>query len=498
MAKDHATVWDNCLQTIRRMVPDQSFKTWFEPIRPVSLRDNSLVIQVPNRFFYEWLEEHYVGILKHTIREELGDRGQLLYQIITTQEPASTASARRSAPPSVHGGGTHSHTATATATSSRSAYSSDTYLPPGSIDSVQIKNPFIIPGIKKPRIDSQLSNQYTFDTFLEADCNQLARSAGLAIADRPGNSSFNPLIIYGDVGLGKTHLAQAIGNRITEQHPAKTVLYVPVDKFTNQIIQSIKNNAVNDLTNFYQLVDVLIMDDIQFLAEKQKTQEIFFNIFNQLHQTRKQIILTSDRPPRDMQGISERLISRFKWGLTADLQVPDIETRMAILEAKAKREGVSIPAAVLEFISYHVRDNIRELEGALTSLIYRATIQQKEYSIAMARELINNLVKAPGTELTVGYIQQLVAEHYNLSVETLMGKSRKREVVMARQMAMHLSKKMTDKPLKVIGEAFGGRDHSTVIYSCNTALTLLESDTNYRRVAEEVEQKLRMSMLELC
>lgn len=493
MVRDYATVWDNCLQTIRRIVPDQSFRTWFEPIRPVALRENSLTIQVPNRFFYEWLEEHYVGVLKQTIREELGDRGQLLYQIVNAANGEGGGRVATTTHYPMPGNGTQGRTSTSP---HRLNVPESGGYDPGTVDAGNIKNPFIIPGIKKPKIDPQLNNNYTFDNFIEGDCNQLARSAGLAIADRPGNNSFNPLIIYGDVGLGKTHLAQAIGNRVMELHPSKTVLYIPTDKFTNQIIQAIKNNAVNDLTNFYQFVDVLIVDDIQSLADKQKTQEIFFNIFNQLHQTKKQIILTSDRPPRDMQGITERLISRFKWGLTADLQAPDLETRMAILESKSTREGIDIPANVLEFICYHIRNNIRELEGALVSLVARASINQREINISLAKEVVKNFVKEINKEITVEYIQQLVANHFDMKVENLQGKTRKRQVVVARQLSMYLAKKLTDKSLKSIGETFGGRDHSTVIYSCNTVQDLMETDAIFKDTVEDLEQKLRLSMQE--
>jgi chromosomal replication initiator protein len=473
------------------MIPDQSFRTWFEPIRPVALRENALTIQVPNRFFYEWLEEHYVSVLKQTIREQLGDRGQLLYQIVnavsTGQAPHRPTIIQAPPPNGI---------TTGISAASHRPTEDHTGFDPGTVDAGNIKNPFIIPGIKKPKIDAQLNSTYLFDNFIEGDCNQLARSAGMAIADRPGNNSFNPLIIYGDVGLGKTHLAQAIGNRVMELHPSKTVLYITTDKFTNQIIQAIKNNAVNDLTNFYQFVDVLIVDDIQSLADKQKTQEIFFNIFNQLHQSKKQIILTSDRPPRDMQGITERLISRFKWGLTADLQAPDLETRMAILEAKSKREGIDIPSNVLEFISFHIRNNIRELEGALISLIARSSIHHRQIDISLAKEVVKSFVREINKEITVEYIQQLVAEHFGMKTENLQGKTRKRQVVVARQLSMYLAKRLTDKSLKAIGETFGGRDHSTVIYSCNTVQDLMETDAIFKDTVAELEQKLRLSMSE--
>ena len=468
MVKDHATVWDNCLQTIRKNVNTQSFKTWFEPIRAVRLENQALTIQVPNKFFYEWLEEHYVGLLKTTIRKELGERGRLEYQILMSNGKDKKNGLAN--PADLQG--------------------------PNFVATETIKNPFVIPGIKKMRIDPQLNPDYIFENYIEGDCNRLARSAGLAIAKRPGKTSFNPLVIFGDVGLGKTHLAQAIGNDVLEKFPNKTVLYVSSEKFTNQIIQSIKNNAVNDFVNFYQLVDVLIVDDIQFLENKQKTQEIFFHIFNQLHQNGKQIVLTSDRPPKDLNGMEERLISRFKWGLSADLQAPDLETRMAILESKMSQEGIEIPADVIEFICYNIKNNIRELEGVLVSLMAQSSLNRREIDIGLAKEVIKNFVSQINKEITVEYIQELVAEHFSVPVDKLQGKTRKRQVVIARQLSMYLAKNLTDKSLKAIGETFGGRDHSTVIYSCRTVQDLMETDVIFKDTVSEIEKKVKMSLNE--
>lgn len=466
MLRNHATVWDNCLQTIRRSVNLQSFRTWFEPIKPVRLENNALTIQVPNKFFYEWLEEHYVSLLKTTIRHELGDKGRLEYQILMSKERKKAQEALKK---------------------------NESYAP-GMIDIQNVKNPFVIPGIKKLKIDPQLNSSYTFDTYIEGDCNRLARSAGLAIAKKPGTTSFNPLVIFGDVGLGKTHLAQAIGNEVVNKFPDKSVLYVSSEEFTNQIIQSIKNNAVNDFVNFYQLIDVLIVDDIQFLANKQKTQEIFFHIFNQIHQSGRQIILTSDRPPKDLDGMEERLTSRFKWGLSADLQIPDLETRMAILESKMTREGVEIPADVLEFICYNIKNNIRELEGVLVSLIAQSSLNRREIDMGLAKEVIKNFVTQLNKEITVEFIQNLVAEHFEVGVDKLQGKTRKRQVVIARQLSMYLAKNLTDKSLKAIGETFGGRDHSTVIYSCKTVQDLMETDLILKDTVSELEKKIRLSL----
>ena len=481
MVKDCISVWDNCLRTIRRNVNNQSFKTWFEPIKAVRLNQNSLTIQVPNKFFYEWLEEHYVSLLKMTIRQELGDKGRLEYQILMSKQNKNNIS--------------HTNEDAQNPTGARTSSNTD-HSGPGAMNTGNIKNPFVIPGIKKIKIDPQLNPSYVFENFIEGDCNRLARSAGIAVAKKPGGTAFNPLVIFGDVGLGKTHLAQAIGNKVLETMPSKSVLYVPSDKFTNQIIQSIKNNAVNDFVNFYQMVDVLIVDDIQFLENKKKTQEIFFHIFNQLHQNGKQIILTSDRAPKDLDGMEDRLTSRFKWGLSADLQVPDLETRMAILEAKMNQEGVDIPNDVTEFICYNIKNNIRELEGVLISLVAQSSLNRREIDVDLAKEVIKNFVSQMSKEITVDFIQNLVADHFNVPVEKLAGKTRKRSIVIARQLSMYLAKNLTNKSLKAIGENFGGRDHSTVIYSCKAVQDLLDTDTIFKDTVADLEKKIRMSLNE--
>ena len=480
MVNDCTAVWNNCLQTIRRNVNNQSFKTWFEPIRPVRLDDGALTIQVPNKFFYEWLEEHYVQLLKMTIRKELGDGGRLEYQILMSQAGQQ---------PKVHDNQLRVPTPMLKTGKKKS-------FQPGGVDAGNIKNPFIIPGIKKLKVDPQLNPNYNLDNFIEGDCNRLARSAGYAVSKKPGGTAFNPLVVFGDVGLGKTHLAQAIGNEVLKSDPTKTVLYVSCEKFTNQIIESIKNNAVNDLVNFYQLVDVLIVDDIQFLANKTKTQEIFFHIFNQLHQHGKQIILTSDRPPKDLEGMEARLISRFKWGLSADLQVPDFETRRAILESKMMKEGVHIPSQVSEYICYNIQNNVRELEGVLVSLIAQSTLNNQEIDIDLAKRVIKNFVKQINKEISVEFIQDLVANHFDVPVEKLSGKTRKRHIVVARQLSMYLAKKMTDQSLKAIGDMFGGRDHSTVIYSCKTVQDLLDTDMIFKDTVVELEKKIKLTLNE--
>lgn len=485
MTKDHATVWDSCLQTIRKVVNPQSYKTWFEPIRPVRLDNNALTIQVPSIIFYEWLEEHFVEVLKTTIRTELGDRGRLEYQIVT----APPRDGARQAASTYQNGNGHSNS------NGQGTRQTDAYVP-GMVDAEHIKNPFVIPGIRKNKVESQLNPNYDFASYIEGDCNRLARSAGQAIAKKPGGTSFNPLFIYGDTGLGKTHLAHAIGNEVVKRFPDKSVLYVTSDSFTNQFIQALKNNAANDFTTFYQMVEVLIIDDIQFLSNKQKIQDIFFQIFNQLHQNGKQVILTSDRSPKDLEGIEERLISRFKWGLSADVQAPDLETRIAIMETKMSKEGVEIPSNVVEYICYNIQNNIRELEGVLVSLIAQSSLNRREIDLDLAKEVIKNFVSHINKEITLEFIQKLVANHFNVQVDKLQGKTRKRSIVIARQLSMYLAKHLTDKSLKAIGDTFGGRDHSTVIYSCKTVQDLMETDVVFKDTVAELEKKIKMSLNE--
>ena len=478
MIKDYTSVWDICLHTIKKSITDQNFKTWFEPIKPVKLESSSLTIQVPNKFFYEWLEEHYVSLLKRTIRETLGDKGRLEYQILSGNTNENNKNT----------GGNKGINA------ARFKKDETTSLPVlSNVDANDIKNPFVIPGIKKIKIDPQLNPNALFTNFIEGDCNKLARTAGMAVANKPGGTAFNPLFIFGATGLGKTHLAQAIGNEIVKKDTTKNIIYVTCEKFGNQIIQAIKTNAVNDLVNFYQMIDVLIVDDIQFLTGKPKTQEIFFNIFNQLHQTGKQLVFTSDKAPKDLEGMEDRLISRFKWGLSADLSTPDLETRMAIVESKLNLQGLYVAPEIIEFICYNIKTNVRELEGVLVSLIAQSMINRKEIDMDLAKSIMKNYVQNANKEITVEYIKEIVAQHYTIPVENLSAPSRKRHDVEARQLAMYLSKHHTKTSLKGIGEKFGGRDHSTVIHSCKTVQDLMDTDEKFKETAMEMEKIIQMN-----
>jgi len=356
-----------------------------------------------------------------------------------------------------------------------------------------IKNPFVIPGLKKINVDANLNASYTFENFIEGECNRLARSAGYAVASKPGGTSFNPLLIYGGVGLGKTHLAHSIGIEIKNNNPEKIVLYVSSERFTHQFIDAVKNNETNDFVHFYQMIDVLIIDDIQFLAGKEKTQDVFFHIFNHLHQTGKQIILTSDKAPVDMQGVEQRLLSRFKWGLSADLQSPGLETRIAILKKKMYQDGIELPGDVIEYLAYSITTNVRELEGALISLIAQSSLNKKAVTLDLAKQMIDKFVKNTAREVSIDYIQKVVSDYFNMPVELMKSKTRKREIVQARQISMYFSKKLTKSSLASIGMQCGGKDHATVLHACKTVNNLQDTDKHFRKYITDLDKKLNLS-----
>ncbi len=468
MIKDHILVWNNCLNIIKKSIDAQPFKTWFEPIKPVKLTEDILTIQVPNKFFYEWLEEHYVNVLKKAVKKELGFNGSLEYQIMVENHRQIGSSHEVSN------------------VSNKIAAEDNKMI-----------NPFVIPGIRKMKIESQLNPNYTFENFIEGECNKFPGSAGQAIAKKPGGTAFNPLVIYGDVGLGKTHLAQAIGNEILTGFSDKQVLYVTTEKFTNQVIQAIKSNSVNDFMNFYQMIDVLIIDDIQFLANRPKTQEIFFNIFNQLHQSGKQIILTSDRAPKDLMEVEARLISRFKWGLVADLKVPDFDTRIKILEKKLEKEKLELTDDVKEYVCNHIKNNIRELEGVIISLVAQSSLNRRTIDMKLVKDVVKQFVSHVDKEVSVDNIKILVAKHFDVPVEKLHSKTRMREIVMARQLSMYLAKNYTNSSLKVIGDSFGGRDHSTVIHSLKAVQDLMDTDLLFKDKVNALVKKVKTTLVNI-
>jgi len=477
MQKDFTTVWDNCLQIIKDNVSLQSYKTWFEPIKAIKLKDKVLTIQVPSQFFYEWLEEHYVAILKKTIKKELGAEGRLEYSIVMENNQNSS---------------NKPYTVKIPATNRQALKNNPVNMPIDLNKDKGIRNPFIIPGLQKINVDSQLNPNYSFKNFVEGDCNRLARSAGFAVAKNPGGTAFNPLLIYGGVGLGKTHLAHAIGIDVKNKFPNKTVLYVSSEKFTHQFIDAVRNNEQNDFIHFYQMIDVLIIDDVQFFAGKAKTQDVFFHIFNHLHQSGKQIILTADKAPVEIIGMEQRLLSRFKWGLAADLQAPELETRIAILEMKMYNEGLELPKDVVEYIAYSITSNVRELEGALISLLAQSSLNKKAINLDLARQMVDKFVKNTAREVSIDYIQKVVCDYFEMPIDHLKSKTRKREVVQARQIAMYFSKQMTKSSLATIGMHCGGKDHATVLHACKTVNNLMDTDKRFRGYIEDLKKKISL------
>lgn len=474
MIRNPQEIWSDCLSIIKDNVKASCYSTWFEPIKPLQIKDDALTIQVPSQFFVEYLEEQYIDLLKKTLRKVIGENARLNYYVVMSEAPqqgkvlsvkypANDQPRLNNRPmPAALGRDVHS-----------------------------IKNPFIIPGIQKLQIDPQLKKDNTFDNFIEGECNRLARAAGYAVAQKPGGTAYNPLLIYGDSGLGKTHLAQAIGIEVKNKYPEKVVLYVNASHFVTQYSEAAKNNTRNDFMHFYQMIDVLILDDIHELSGKQGTQEVFFHIFNHLHQTGKQLILTSDKSPIEIKGIEERLLSRLKWGLTTDLQIPDVQTRLAILKSKACKDGIEMPEDVLRCIAENICTNVRELEGALISLLAQSTLNRKAITIDLAMDMINKIVRQKKQEITIDYIQKVVCDYFNMPADSLQSKTRKREVVQARQIAMFFCKTLTKSSLATIGANIGNKDHATVLHACKTVHDLIDTNKQFKGDIEAIEKRLK-------
>lgn len=449
---DPKEIWKQCLKIIKDNVPALTYNTWFLPIKPLEIFEDTLKIQVPNNFFIEWIDEHYNTLINRTINQVLGPEGKLIYVILEDQD-----------------------------------YSLD--LPP-----------LAAPEKRGPSNDTLSSFQtllnprYKFENFIKGEGNELARAAAIAIGENPGETSFNPFFVYGGVGLGKTHLIQAIGNRILENYNNKKVIYLSTEHFTVEFVDAIQNNTVNEFSNFYKKMDVLIIDDIQFLIGKEKTQDLFFHIFNTLHQSGKQIVLTSDKPPKDLKGLNERLISRFQWGLSADIQPPEFETRMAILLNKSSNYGIAISNEIIEYIALNITSNIRELEGCLIKLLASASLSSKEIDLNLARKTVSEISTARKVHISIETITKVVCNYMNVEENNVREKNRKKEIVIARQIAMYLSKKLTKSSLKTIGLHFGGRDHSTVIHAYNTIDNLVGNDLQIKEVVDTLRNKIELGI----
>lgn len=477
MEVESGTIWNDCLEIIRKEVDEQNFNTWFKPIVPLRSDGDALTIQVPSQFFYEWLEEHYVPVLRKAVHGVLGTEGRLEYSVI------------------VDSGNHHNPPLMVNYPNGAGMKRSGGAQNQNGNGNLENYSPFSFKALDPRTVNSRLNPSYSFDNFVEGDCNRLARSAGLAVAKKPGVTSFNPLMLYGGVGVGKTHLVQSIGNEIKKSLPEKIVLYVDQNDFTNQFLNALQNHKLQDFQNFYLQVDLLILDDVQFLAGREKTQEMFFHIFNQLHQSGKQIIMTSDCAPRDLKGFQERLLSRFKWGLTADLQEPDFETKLAIIHNKMESDGIEIPTEVAEYLAYSVDTNLRDMEGVLNSLMFHATLLKKEIDLELAKEVLKNIVKEIQSDVSVDFIQKTVADYFKVSLDSLKAKVKKREIVIPRQVAMYFCKRYTQLTLALIGENFGGRDHSTVIHALESVEDMMKADSNFKNSVEELSKKLKLRMV---
>ncbi len=463
------TAWKKCLDIIRDNINNQqSFKTWFEPIVPLKLVGEEITIQVPSQFFYEWIEENYYTLLKRTIIDVIGRNAKLTYSVVIQQSPVEPVTVKLPQQPVEQS-------------------------PVREVKTSRVAFEFYKSNVQ--RYESYLNPKYVFESFIKGDCNALAFAAAKSIAETPGKNTFNPLVLYGGVGLGKTHLAQAIGNAVRARQKAEMILYVSCEKFTLDFINAIQTNRRSEFSAFYRNVDLLIIDDIQFFADKEKTQEEVFHIFNTLHQANKQIVLTCDRPIKELRGLEERLLSRFAWGLSADLQVPDYETRLAILKKKMEDNGTSLPDDVVEFIATNVVSNIRELEGCLIKLMATASLHGCEIDLSLAKTVLKDIIRDRSANITLEMIEKVVCDYYKLSPNDLKGKSRKQELALARQLAMFLAKTLTNSSFKTIGLHFGGRDHSTVIHAVNTIENEQNESPEIRKDIEELKKRLEILAL---
>lgn len=466
MHNNTVNLWNNCLEVIKDNIPDAAFNTWFLPIVPLSYENKIFTIQVPSQFFYEYLEDKFVDLLRVTLHREIGKDTILQYRVLVENTTNTVVDYR---------GETKSF----------------------SVDKITPKNANRIPNpfnkvVNDDDFNSQLNPKYTFDNFFEGESNKLARTVGETIAANPGKTAFNPLFVDGMSGVGKTHLCHAIGTRIKEQHPEKRVLYVSAHLFKVQYADAGRHNTTNDFINFYQGIDVLIIDDIHEIAGVEKTQNTFFHIFNHLHQNNKQLILTSDKAPAELKGVEERLLTRFRWGLTTRIDHPEKALRLKILENKILQDGLSIPNDVIEFLADNITDNARDLEGVIVSIMAHSLVYGREIDLALAKRVIGQAIKKiEKKKITVDIIQTVVCQYYDIKEELLHTASRKRQIVQARQVTMYLSKQYTEMSLSQIGSLIGKKNHATVLHACRTVKEQMEVDKGFRDEIIEIEQKLK-------
>ena len=464
---NHVGLWNRCLDIIKDNVPDSTYKTWFVPIVPLKYEDKTLIVQVPSQFFYEFLEDQFVDLLRKTLYKVIGEGTKLMYNVMVdrTSVPNQTVNLEAS---------------------NRSVA-----VPQSVIRNGGNKAPNLLHAPAPQDLDPHLNPNYNFENFIEGYSNKLSRSVAEAVAQNPAGTAFNPLFLHGASGVGKTHLANAIGTRIKELYPEKRVLYVSAHLFQVQYTDSVRNNTTNDFINFYQTIDVLIIDDIQEFAGVTKTQNTFFHIFNHLHQNGKQLILTSDRAPVLLQGMEERLLTRFKWGMVAELEKPTVELRRNILRNKVHRDGLQFPPEVIDYIAENVDESVRDLEGIVIAIMARSTIFTKDIELDLAQHVVRGVVRNETKTISIEDILSTVCKHFGLEGNAIHTKSRKREVVQARQVAMYLAKNYTDYSTSKIGKFIGNKDHATVLHACKTVKGQCEVDKSFRSDLESIEASLK-------
>ena len=438
-------LWNKILEIIKEELKPQAYNSWFSQTKAVKIEDNELIISAPGDFCKEWLEKHYTGFIQDILTRTLGSDDNLIIKFKAVDQK----------------------------------FSAPVCSTPNPEKKIKKTENFI------KNIHLDLNPRYTFDNFVIGNSNRFAHAACLAVAQSPAKA-YNPLFVYGVVGIGKTHLMQAIANYIIQHDHKAKVLYISSEKFTNELINSIKDDRTDAFRNKYRNVDVLLIDDIQFLAGKERTQEEFFHTFNTLHESNKKIVITSDRPPKDLTTLEERLISRFEWGLNTDIQPPEFETRVAILRKKAQAENLSVPDEVINFIADKISSNIRQLEGALTKLVAFSTINKKELSVPSAQNILKDIIPLENKKVSIDQIQKAVADYYTIKVNFLLSKKRTKDVVLARQVAIYLSRELTDLSLASIGEAFGRRDHTTIIHSCVKIKNKIKKDKGFKNIIDNL------------
>lgn len=467
MQKKHEALWDDCLSLIRNNVSEQQYKTWFAPIVFESYSEDSrtVLVQVPSPYVYEYLEQYYVGLLSKVLTRCFGERTRLTYRIVTDKAHRLTQVVEGEQPGEID-------TPAATARGNKAPTPLDVAVP--------------------QQLSSQLDVHKTFASFIEGDSNRLPRTVGLSVAEHPGKTTFNPFFVFGPSGCGKTHLINAIGVRCKELFPQRRVLYVSARLFQVQFTDAVRHNTTNDFINFYQTIDVLIVDDIQEWSSSPKTLDTFFHIFNHLFRNGKQIILASDRPTVDLQGMKDRLLTRFSCGLIAELEKPNVQLCIDILNAKCRRDGLKIPAEVIQFIAETANGSVRDLEGVINSLMAYSIVYNSGIDMRLAERVIKRAVKVDNKPLTIDDILEKVCGHFNVSQQQVFSRSRKRDYVIVRQVSMYLAQKYTKMPASRIGQLIGNRDHSTVIHSCSAVEQRLKVDKAFSEELNSIETSFRL------